>query len=101
MKSIFHHISRFKYLYTLLLFAVWMAFFDDNNISNQYDLKSRYMTLLKQKKFYLTEIATNQKLSDALDSDTALMEKIAREKYLMKRDGEVIYLIVDEEIKVP
>ena len=101
MKSIFHHISRFKYLYTLLLFAVWMAFFDDNSISNQYDLKSRYMTLLKQKKFYLTEIATNQKLSDALDSDTALMEKIAREKYLMKRDGEVIYLIVDEEIKVP
>ncbi len=96
MKSIFRHFVNHKYLYTILVFLVWMFFFDENKISKQYDLKARYLNLLNQKKYYLTEIKNNYKLSAALESDTLLLERIAREKYLMKRDNEIIYLIVNE-----
>jgi len=96
MKTILQHIVNHKYLYTIVLFLLWMVFFDENKISKQYDLKARYLNLLHQKKYYLTEINQNYKLSTALEKDTLLLERIAREKYLMKRDNEVIYLIVNE-----
>ncbi|MFZ4463924.1 MAG: FtsB family cell division protein, partial [Bacteroidales bacterium] len=98
MKAFFHHINRFKFLYTIVIFLVWMIFFDENKVSSQYDLKARYVNLVKQKKYYQKEIYENQKLIQELDSDTLLLEKIAREKYLMKRDNEVIYLIVDDSV---
>jgi len=34
-----------------------------------------------------------------MENDPKVMEKMAREKYLMKKDGEEIYLIVDENDK--
>jgi hypothetical protein len=76
-----------------------MFFFDENKVSKQFDLKSRYLNLLNQKKYYLTEIGNNYKLSEALENDTLLLERIGREKYLMKRDNEIIYLIVNDSLK--
>ena len=39
----------------------------------------------------------NKKYHNAMQTDTATMEKVAREQYLMKRDNEVIYLIGTQE----
>jgi cell division protein DivIC len=97
MKKILQHLSRFKYVYTLLAFGLWMIFFDQNRILNQISLQKSLRGLLKQKNFYETEIKKNQKQSNDLVYDSVFMEKYAREKYLLKKDNEVIYLIVKEE----
>jgi len=73
-----------------------MLFFDQNRFANQYKLQKNLSNLEAQKKYYLTEIEQQTLISKALERDTVLMEKFAREKYLMKRDKEVIYVIVKE-----
>ncbi len=85
-----------KYFITILFFIVWMFFFDQNNIGNRYKLTSNLNNLKKQKAYYLGEIEQNEIMTDKLRHDTAFIEQFAREKYLLKRDNEDIYVIVRE-----
>lgn len=97
MKKIpYQHLLRNKYFYTILGFLVWMLFFDQNRLGSQYKLHSNLEALEAQKAYYLKEIESQNALSEALKSDTLLLERFAREKYLMKRDNEVVYLVVDQ-----
>ncbi len=90
------HLLRNKYFYTLVFFMVWMLFFDQNRVTNQYKLQKNLSNLEAQKLYYLTEIENQTNIIEALERDTILLEKYAREKYLMKRDNEVVYVIVKE-----
>lgn len=95
-KNQLQHLLRNKYFYTLLLFGVWMIFFDQNKLTNQFRLHSNLSELESRKAYYMEEIETQTAISQALTNDTVMLEKLAREKYLMKRSNEVIYVIVEE-----
>jgi cell division protein DivIC len=84
-----------KYLITTVAFIVWLVFFDSNNLLMQQDLKSKLKELRLEKKFYLDEIRKDSILTRQLLTDTAALEKFARERYLMKREGEDVFLVVD------
>jgi cell division protein DivIC len=94
MKTRLFRLLKNKYFITLVAFAVWMLMFDQNKYDNQMRLQSSLIKLESQKAFFISEIEQNKKMSEALLSDTALMEKFAREKYLMKRPDEVVYVVV-------
>ncbi|GAB1417300.1 hypothetical protein MASR2M12_00650 [Bacteroidales bacterium] len=97
MKKLLNLLSRFKYLLALVAFGVWMLFFDANRVSNQIKLRENLRNIEIQKKYYQNEIRNNQQLLDKFRFDSAFMERYAREQYLLKKDNEVIYLIVPEE----
>jgi cell division protein FtsB len=84
-----------KYLITTVAFIVWLVFFDSNNLLMQQDLKNKLKELRLEKKFYLDEIRKDSILTRQLMTDTAALEKFARERYLMKREGEDVFLVVD------
>ena len=86
-----------RYFYTGLLFVVWMVFFDQENIVEQLNLSSQLNELEDQKEFYQDEIKANTDAIDVLENDTVRLEKYAREKYYMKKDGEDIFVLVPEE----
>ena len=89
-----------KYILTLLGFLVWMCFFDQRDIFNTIEQKSKLNQLLAKKHYYEKEIAVAQQELTDLQNSSISLEKFAREKYLMKKDGEDIYLIEDSnEIK--
>lgn len=91
-------ISKFfwnKYFITLLAFALWMGFFDSNNILNRLKVKDKLEALRSEKQFYIDEINHDSILTQKLLSDTIALEKFARERYLMKKDNEDVYLILD------
>jgi cell division protein FtsB len=88
-----------KYLLTTVAFIVWLIFFDSNNMIMQQDLKAKLRELQVEKKFYLDEIRCDSILTRHLQTDTAALEKFAREKYLMKKEGEDIYLVIDTTIR--
>ena len=83
-----------KYFIILVLFAVWMAFFDTNSLKRQKILNARIDEIKDMKEFYRVEIEKNNKTIDELQTNPEAVEKLAREKYLMKRDNEDVYLIV-------
>lgn len=88
-----------KYVITILAFLLWMAIFDENNFVAQYKTRQKLKDLEKDKKYYTTEIANNKENLNELMSSMDNLEKFAREKYLMKRDNEDIFVFVEEEKK--
>lgn len=82
-----------KYVLALLFMVVWMTFFDEVDFFTQKDRLSTLHQLEKKATYYQKEIEiANQDLIDIQNNDEAI-EKFAREKYLMKKSGEDIYLI--------
>ena len=87
---------RNRYFFTFLAFVVWMLFFDQHDIISQIKLRSELHKLSDDKQYYKDEISRTKSDLDDLLSNSARLEKFAREKYLMKREDEDVYVIVKE-----
>lgn len=85
---------RNKYLLTLSVFAVWMLFFDKNDVFTQLQRSSELAEIEDSKAYFSKKIEESKKFSQEIQSDAAAIEKFAREKYHMKRDNEDLFLIV-------
>lgn len=83
-----------KYFITIFVFVVYISFFDSNNLLRQKDLLQELKKVEKERQYYLQEIKENQTTTYELLNNIDLLEKYAREKYLMKRDDEDIFLII-------
>ncbi len=77
-----------------MVFLAWLTFFDANNLVRQLELRSNLNELQCEKEYYLDQIKLNNALTEELRTNQSTLEKFAREKYLMKRDNEDIYLII-------
>jgi len=87
-----------KYTITLVAFAVWMVFFDSSSILNRMKYRDKLNSLKQEKHFYLEEIKKDSILSQKLLSDTSEIEKFARENYLMKKEKEDVFLVIDTTV---
>ncbi len=85
-----------KYIITSLVFAIWMIAIDKNNMIAQYKLRNELNDLRDKKEYYLKEIEKDRKATYELNTNIKTLEKFAREKYLLKKDNEDIFLIVKE-----
>ena len=85
-----------KYIISLLIFAVWMLFFDQNSFISQQKLSSELNQLEARKNFYQKQNQVLRIQKDELLTSDANMERLAREKYLMKKDDEDIFIINPE-----
>ena len=97
MKIIVPHSLKNRYILALIIFGIWMLFFDRNSMINQYRLVSTLGDLNTEKEYYQTEILSDSAALVKLQNSNEELERYAREKYLMKRDNEDIYLIIPEE----
>ena len=86
-----------RYVYAIVIFLVLFLFVDQFNLFEQIRLKKTLKSQQEQIKFYEQEISDSKELLDKLQNDTATMEQVARENYMMKRDNEVVYLIETQE----
>jgi cell division protein FtsB len=88
-----------KFFLITVAFVIWMIFFDKNDLFSQYEYHQQLDKLKQDQVFYKTETEKVNKDLDELTSDKAKLEKFAREKYLMKKDNEDIFVIVHEKKK--
>ena len=86
-----------KFFLVTLAFLVWMIFFDKNDLFSQYEYRHQVNKLKEERDFYKKETDQVTKELDELTSNPQKLEKFAREKYLMKKDNEDIYVIVHEK----
>jgi cell division protein DivIC len=83
-----------KYVLTAIGFCIWMLFFDDRDfITTHFRHTEELQKLEQSKKYYQEQIARTRAELDKLKTNPGLIEKYAREKYLMKRDNEDVFLI--------
>jgi cell division protein DivIC len=90
--------APFKNFYVIVggLFVLWMVILDANNLFRRYQLSSKLNSLENEKEYYEEKIVEVQKDHDELFGDSDLVEKFAREKYLMKKPSEVIFIIEED-----
>lgn len=90
---------RNKYLISLTAFFIWMLFFDHNNIISQVQLRMKLSDYLGKKEYYEQQIAQVKTEKQGLLTNQDSLERFAREKYLMKKDNEDLYVIMPEKKK--
>ena len=70
-------------------------FFDQRNFFLQRDRADELEKLEQAKSYYEKEISTTQEQLNNLQSNPGAVEKYARERYLLRREGEEVYLFED------
>ena len=91
--SFFVPLLRNRYSLSLILFFVWLVFFDSNNLIERTIQLRQVHQLEKDKIFYEDKIKEDNAKLEELESNPANLEKFAREQYLMKKDNEDIFII--------
>jgi len=80
-----------------VFFLVWMFFFNEKDLISEFKRKEKLKELQKSEK-HLSEIIkeTKQELGQ-LKTNAQTIEKYAREKYLMKKDNEDLFIISEKD----
>ena len=76
---------------------LWVLFFDQNNLLDRYKLVREVNQLEKDHRYYLQSIQSDSARLMELKTSPENLEKFAREQFLMKKDKEDIFIIVEED----
>ena len=96
LKNLYEKIPSYlknKYVIIITLFIIWIVFFDNYNLIRQSKIKKEIKLLEENKNFYSKEIKKDStEYHELLNSDEK-KEKFAREKFLMIKENEDVYII--------
>lgn len=92
----FKNIIKSKYFITIILFIIWLVFFDQNNLIQYFKFKKQYKKLLQDKEYYLQKIKEDSEKIYELQTNAKTIEKFARENFFMKRPNEDLFIIIEK-----
>lgn len=82
-----------KYILVLVIAMIWLLFFDQNNMVQQYRLSQELKHLNNEREFFIEEIQRDSTDIMKIKNDPLELERYAREQYLMKKENEDIFII--------
>lgn len=97
LNSIWLFVRRHKYWVIISLIVVIDGFVDENSYFNRYQHRLRLDALRSEIQVYQDQFDNADKRMQELDSNPRAVEKLARERYYMKRASEDVFVIVDED----
>ena len=77
-----------------------MLFLDKNDLFTQIARNRELKELEQSKQYYTLQISSERKELEQLKNNPTTLEKYAREKYLMKRDNEDLFIIPEKSEKL-
>ena len=86
-----------KYVITLLVFIIWMLFFDQNSLLDRIRMYSEIRQLEDEQEYYEQEIKKDSTRLHELTTDKDNLEKYAREQFYMKKPDEDVFVVIEEE----
>jgi len=90
--SIWEFICRRKYLITIVAFAVIICIIDENSLIRRFGYEREISRLKEEIEKYKADYEENTKRLNEINTNPDAIERIAREKYLMKKPNEDIYV---------
>ena len=84
--------DRRLWMISIIIFILLITVFDKNNLIEVWKLNQQLNELESQRDYYQQKITQDSTILENLKDD-ANLERYAREHYLMKRQGETIYII--------
>ncbi len=90
--SLWDFIGKHKYLITISFFVVVIGFLDENSIVKRIGYQQEINTLNSEIDKYRKEYEESTQRLNELISNPEAIERIAREKYFMKKPNEDIFV---------
>lgn len=90
--KIWNYLCRHKYMVVTVIFLVIIGFIDENSLIRRAKYKYEIMQLQDEIKYYRDIYTKDTERMNELNSNPEAIEKIAREKYLMKTPDEDIFI---------
>ena len=90
--TVWSYIRRHKYLITILAFLVVIVFLDENNLVQRAKYRQEISALKSEIEKYRIKYEEDTRMLKELMDNPEALEKIAREKYFMKRPDEDIFI---------
>ncbi len=87
------YIKEYKYTISLVVFSVWMLFFDGNSALFMYKQYNELKDLKTQERFLSLDITDMTRQKEELFSDDNKLEQYARENFFFKKENEDVYVI--------
>lgn len=78
------------------IILIWFTFFDTYSLWTRYQLHQQKEDLISRTRELEKDTAELREKIESLKNDPALLERIAREEYGMKNEGETVYKIQDQ-----
>lgn len=94
--NIWSFIRKHKYLITIGAFAIIIVFLDENSLIHRIGYAREINQLQEEIHKYQADYEENTKRLNELNTNPDAIEQVAREKYLMKKPNEDIY-VFDKE----
>jgi cell division protein DivIC len=91
------NVLRNKFFLGLVVFTVWIVFFDQNNLIDRNETKKKLNQLKQDTSFYRDKIREEKEKINQLQTSPANLEKFAREQYLMKAPDEDLFIILKKD----
>ncbi len=85
-----------KYVLISSLFVFWMLFFDDASLTQHITIDNEIEELKEDRDFYKDKLNEVKAELKKVKEDPESIEKIARERFYMKKDNEDIFILVDD-----
>ena len=98
--EIFRRFFTNKYLITGIAFVLWMLFFDRNDITLQLKRVNELKKLQASEKVMDKQITDTKQELSLLKTNPETLEKYAREKYMMKKDNEDLFVITSDSSSI-
>ena len=86
-------IFKNKYLIAMAFFVVWMFFFFPIDWQQSYSRIQKLNNLQESEQKLTQQITETQNELNLLQTSAETIEKYAREKYLMKKDNEDLFIV--------
>ncbi len=94
--TLYHVVGKNKYLLAVSVFLLIFVFLDENSLIRRFQHKQEIRTLNEEIEKYRGIYVRDTERLNQLETNPEVIEKIAREKYLMKTADEDIYIIEDK-----
>ncbi|MDR0938929.1 MAG: septum formation initiator family protein [Mediterranea sp.] len=93
--SVWNFLGRHKYVITIVAFGILIVFLDDNSLVRRMGYSREINSLREEIVKYRADYDESTRRLNELKTNPDAMEKVAREKYMMKKPDEDIYVFED------
>lgn len=97
LNSIWNFIRAHKYAFAVLIFLLIIGVLDENSLYVRYQRQLEISRLQEQIDKYAAQYEADTRALNALLNDPTEVERMARERYYMKRPNEDVFVLVDED----
>lgn len=96
LKYIWNYVCRHKYMITILVFVLIIGVLDDNSLIRRVSHWREIRELNTEIERYRSQYEVDSRALKELTSNPEALEKIAREKYKMKKADEDIFIFEED-----